>query len=91
MRADTEAEFSVLTIYALYDKLYWGVSTEHLSYRVWHHIISVDDIDLHTFGTVEVKRTWHVAAVDKGVQTFTGRPLIDEYDEVDMWRYRVYR
>lgn len=49
---------------------------------MWQRIIAVGDIDFADFGTMDVKRTRHVAAVAKGLQTFAGGPLVD--DDVDV-------
>lgn len=90
VRADSEAEFSSLSLYALYDELYWSVSTDALVSQVWQSIIAFNDIDLANFGTFNVKHTRHVATAAKGLHKFTGGPLIEDDVHVDMCRYRVY-
>lgn len=50
----------------------------------------MDDVDLENLGTIDVKRTRHVAAVAKGLQKVLGGSLIDDDVYVDMWCCRVY-
>lgn len=50
----------------------------------------MDGIDLPYFGTIEVKRTQHLAVVGKGLQTFEDGPLTEQDVDVGMWRYHVH-
>lgn len=89
-RADFEAEYSSFAIYTWDDEFHWGVSTDALSSRLWQRLIAVNDIYQANFVLIDVKRTRHVSAVAKGLQTFSGGPLIAEDVDFDMWRCRMY-
>lgn len=69
---------------------YWDVSTEALSSRVWKRIIAVDDIDMANYGTMEMKRKRHCAALAKRLLTFGCGTLIDDDVDVDLWCYWIY-
>lgn len=66
------------------------MSTDALASLVWQRFIAVDDINLANFGTIDMKRTGHVAAVARDLQTFAGGPLADDDVDVKMWGYRLY-
>lgn len=88
--AYNEGDFSSLSLFTLHDESFWDLGSEALTSRVWQRIIAVHDVDLSNFSRIDVKRTPHVSASAKGLQTFAGGPPIEKDVNVDMRRYPVY-
>lgn len=86
--ADGENDFEHFELYAWDGQFFWVVKTEALSSRVWRDIIAVDDMNYH--GSAHDRKPLHVVHVANGMLTFAGGPSVENYIDVDDWRYRYY-
>lgn len=76
--ADAENTLEALERYSWDGKLFWAVSIDSLTCRVWLYIITVVVSDLSFYGVPENRRIRHVADVFKGLTSLPNELVIEE-------------
>lgn len=89
--ADAANEYLHLEMYAWDGDFHWGVTTEALRSRAWRDAIAFDQADLASSRDPGDKARRHVRDAYRGIMSMPNAPVIDDGQDVDLWRYRTFR